>query len=103
MANQFERGTKVDKAEQTQLIRLSIDGINFLRTLHHSNPEFPSWKNRVTELLKQVYGEDSIEYRRFVNAPGKAFVVRTETGMTEEYLRKLDCYETALKSLVYEA
>jgi hypothetical protein len=58
---------------------------------------------RVTQLLKQAYGEDSPEYRRFVNAPGKSFIVRTETGMTEEYLRKLDCYETALKSLVYEA
>lgn len=98
-----KRGTKVDKAEQAQLIRLSIDGINFLRTLHYTNGEFPAWMKRVTELLKQAFGEDSAEYRRFVNAPGKAFIVRTETGMTEEYLRKLDCYETALKSLVYEA
>ncbi len=93
----------MDKAEQIQLIKISIDGINFLRTLHHTNGEFPAWKNRVTELLKQSYGEGSVEYKRFVNAPGKAFIVRTETGMTEEYLRKLDCYETALKSLVYEA
>jgi len=92
----------LDKAEQNQLIKLSIDGINFLRTLRYTNGEFPAWRNRVTELLKQAYGENSTEYRRFINAPGKSFIVRTETGMTEEYLRKLDCYETALKSLVVE-
>ncbi len=92
----------MDKKEQADLIKLSIDGINFLRTAHYSNAEFPIWKNRVTELLKKIYGEDSTEYRRFINAPGKAFIVRTETGMTEEYMRKLDCYETALNSLIYE-
>ena len=92
----------MDKKEQTDLIKLSIDGINFLRTLHYSNREFPSWRTRVTELLAKLYGEDTVEYRRFVNAPGKSFIVRTETAMTEEYLRKLECYESALKSLIYE-
>ena len=92
----------MDKKEQTDLIKLAIDGINFLRTLHYRNAEFPAWKNRVTELLEKAYGENSAEYRRFINAPGKSFIVRTETGMTEEYLRKLDCYEVALKSLIYE-
>jgi hypothetical protein len=92
----------MDKKEQTDLIRLSIDGINFLRTLHYSNHEFPSWRTRVTALLAKLYGEDSVEYRRFINAPGKAFIIRTENGMTEEYRRKLDCYETALKSLIDE-
>jgi hypothetical protein len=92
----------LDKEEQVKLIQMSIDGINYLRTLHFRNPEFTAWMNRVTELLEKAYGKDSIEYRRFVNAPGKSFIVRTDTGMTEEYLRKLDCYETALKSLIYE-
>ncbi len=92
----------MDKQELTSLIKLSIDGINFLRTLHYSNHEFPAWMNRVKELLIKAYGENSTEYKRFINSPGKSFIVRTETGMTEEYLRKLDCYETALKSLIYE-
>jgi hypothetical protein len=92
----------MDKQEQTDLIKLSIDGINFLRTLHYGNNEFPAWKNRVTELLIKIYGGDSVEYRRFINAPGKAFIFRTEKGMTEEYFRKLDCYESALKSLIDE-
>jgi hypothetical protein len=90
----------VDKTQQTELIKLSIDGINFLRTLHFGNGEFPAWKHRVTQLLQQAYGENSVEYRRFINAPGKSFIVRTETGQAEEYFRKLDCYESALKSLV---
>lgn len=92
----------MDKEEQVKLITMSIDGVNFLRTLNFRNTEFPAWMARVKELLQKAYGEDSMEYRRFMNAPGKSFIVRTDTGMTEEYLRKLDCYETALKSLIYE-
>jgi hypothetical protein len=92
----------LDKEEQVKLITMSIDGVNFLRTLNFRNTEFPAWMARVKELLQKAYGEDSMEYRRFMNAPGKSFIVRTDTGMTEEYLRKLDCYETALKSLIYE-
>jgi len=92
----------LDKEELKYLIKLSITGINVLRTMHYSNPEFKSWLNRVKELLVKAYGEDSAEYRHFINAPGKSFIVRTETGMTEEYLRKLDCYENALSSLINE-
>jgi hypothetical protein len=92
----------LDKKELTDLIRLSITGIDVLRTMHYSNPEFKSWMNRVKELLIKAYGENSTEYRHFINAPGKSFIVRTETGMTEEYLRKLDCYESALKSFIGE-
>jgi len=92
----------VDKKEQNDLIKLAIDGINFLRTQHFRNAEFPAWMQRVTQMLEQIYGKDSAEYKRFMNAPGKAFIVRTETGLTEEYLRKLDCYEMALKSLIVE-
>jgi hypothetical protein len=95
----LERGTELDKTEQTELIKLAIEGVNFLRTLHFGNAEFPAWRNRVMQLLKQAYGENSPEYRRFINAPGKAFIVRTETGQAEEYFRKLDCYESVLKSL----
>ena len=92
----------MDKQEQNDLLKLAIDGINFLRTQHFRNPEFPAWMGKVTQMLENIYGKDSVEYKRFINAPGKAFIVRTETGLTEEYLRKLDCYETALKSLIVE-
>jgi hypothetical protein len=84
------------------MIKLSITGIDILRTMHYSNPEFKAWMKRVKELLIKAYGEDSSEYRHFINAPGKSFIVHTETGMTEEYLRKLDCYESALNSLLIE-
>ncbi|OGO38424.1 MAG: hypothetical protein A2147_10850 [Chloroflexi bacterium RBG_16_57_8] len=92
----------MDKQEQVGIIKLSIDGINYLRTLPFHNGEFPAWRERVTQLMGKIYGKDSTEYRRFVNAPGKSFVIRTETGQIEEYHRKLDCYESALKSLIGE-
>jgi hypothetical protein len=90
----------MDEEQRVKLINISIDGINYLRTLRYHNTEFPAWLERVKELLEKVYGESSAEYRRFINAPGKSFIIRTEIGMTEEYRRKLDCYESALKSLV---
>ena len=92
----------MDKEEQVGVIRLSIDGINYLRTLPFHNREFPAWRERVTQLLEKIYGKDSAEQRRFVNAPGKAFVVRTEQGQRDEYHRKLDCYESVLKGLIGE-
>lgn len=90
----------MDNSEQTELLRLALDGINYLRTLKYHNGEFPAWRDRVVQLLEKMYGKDSAECRRFINAPGKAFLVRTETGQTQEYHRKLDCYEAALKSLI---
>jgi hypothetical protein len=93
------KGDTLDKQQQVELIRLSIDGIRYLRTLPFHNSEFPAWRERVVQLLDKLYGKESVEYRRFINAPGKSFVVRTQTGQIEEYHRKLDCYESALKTL----
>ena len=74
-----------------------------LRALQHGNGEFPSWKNRVLKVLGSAYGEDSAEVRRFVNAPGKAFIINTESGLRLEYLRQLESYEGVLQSLVGES
>lgn len=92
----------MDKEEQVKLIKLAIDSINFLRTQHYMNREFPAWRIRVGELLQKIYGDESREYRRFANAPGKSFVIRTETALKQEYQRKLDCYEAALETLIEE-
>ena len=90
----------MDKAKQVELLKQTLDEIPYLRALHFRNGEFTAWKNKVGKMLESDYGKESAEYRRFVNAPGKAFIVRTETGQEQEYHRCLDCYEEALKSLV---
>ena len=90
----------MDKAKQVELLKQALDEISHLRALHFRNGEFTVWKNKVCQILESDYGKESTECRRFVNAPGKAFIVRTETGQTQEYYRCLECYEEALKSLI---
>jgi hypothetical protein len=90
----------LDKAKQVELLTQALNEIPHLRVLHFRNGEFAVWKNKVCQILESDYGKESAEYRRFVDAPGKAFVVRTEMGQEQEYHRQLDCYEETLKSLI---
>ncbi len=90
----------MDKSKEMGLLKQALDEIPSLRTLYYSNGEFKEWKNKVCRLLESAYGQESVEYRRFVNAPGKAFIVRTEMGQEQEYNRQLDCYEEVMKSLI---
>lgn len=71
-----------------------------LRKLRYNNRQLEMWKEKVGRMIESVYGNGSAEYRRFMNAPGKAFVVRTEMGEQQEYHRQLDCYEEVLKALI---
>ena len=90
----------MDKAKQVEVVKQALEGIYHLRSLHYSTGEFSPWQNRVLQALDSAYGKDSAESRRFVNAPGKSFIVRTETGQRDDYDRRLDCYEEVLKSLL---
>ncbi len=90
----------MDKAKQVEQLKEAMEEIYHLRTLHYKNGEFAAWKDRVSKMLGAAYGNESTECHRFINAPGKAFIVRTETGQEQEYQRQLDCYEEAFKSLI---
>ncbi len=90
----------MDKAKQVELLKQTLYEIPHLRALHFKNGEFAVWKNKVCRMLESDYGKESAEYRRFLNAPGKTFIIRTELGQEQEYHRQLDCYEEALKSLM---
>lgn len=90
----------MDKAKQVELLKQALDEIPYLRALHFKNGEFAIWKNKVCQILESDYGKESAEYQRFVNAPGKAFIIRTELGQEQEYHRQLECYDEALRSLV---
>ena len=90
----------MDKAKQEELVKQALKEIPYLRGLHHSNGEFKKWKNNALRMLESAYGPESKEYRRFANATGTHFVVRTESGLEQDYLWQLECYEDALKSLV---
>lgn len=90
----------MDKEKQVEEIKQALDEILDLRRLHYKNGQVTAWQNKVCRMLEATYGKESAEYRRFVNAPGKAFIIRTELGQEQEYHRQLDCYEEVLKALI---
>ncbi len=90
----------MDKAQEIEMLKQALNGITNLRELQFGNRELPAWKDRVSRTLESIYGKESTQYKHFVNASGKAFIVRTAMGQDQEYHRQLDCYEEALKSLL---
>jgi len=90
----------MDKTEAIALFKQSSGKIPHLRNLYYRNDEFKSWKESVLRILEQIYGKDSPEYRRFLNAPGTSFSVGTESGREQAYQYQLDCYEEVLNGLV---
>ncbi len=85
--------------QRAQLVQ-ALDEVEGLRRLHYSNGELRSWTDKTKRMIGQIFGSEAVQVRRFDTAPGKAFIVRTETGLTDEYHRKLDCYESVLKDLI---
>jgi len=81
-------------------VKQALEQIPHMKSLPYRNGEYKAWIERVITSLRAEYGVESSEARRFMNAPGKAFVVGTETGREQEYQRQLDCYEEVLKSLL---
>ncbi|MBI4180418.1 MAG: hypothetical protein HY528_00625 [Chloroflexi bacterium] len=90
----------MDKEKPVAEIKQALDEILDLRRLNYKNSQLTAWLNKVSRTMEAAYGKDSAEYRRFVNAPGKAFIIRTELGQEQEYHRQLDSYEEVLKSLI---
>ena len=87
-------------SKRETLVKQALEQLRYLQTLPYRNNEFRPWVDKTTAALKAEYGAESIEVRRFVNAPGKAFVVGTETGREQEYQRQLENYEEVLRAMV---
>ena len=87
-------------SKRETMLKQALEQIRYLQTLPYRNNEFKAWLDRATAAMKAEYGAESGEVRRFVNAPGRAFVVGTETGKEQEYQRQLESYEDVLKSLL---
>ena len=86
--------------KRVTLVKQALEQIPHLQSLPYRNGEFKAWVDRVTASLKAEYGAESGEVRRFVNAPGRAFVIGTETGKEQEYQRQVESYEEVLKALL---
>ena len=87
-------------SKRETVLKQALEQVPHLQGLPYRNTEFKGWVERTTAALKTEYGAESGEVRRFVNAPGKAFVVGTETGKEQEYQRQVESYEEVLKALL---
>ena len=90
----------MDKGKAIELLKKEINKIPHLRRLRPDNQKFKLWHDKVYNILEIAFGKSSGEYERFVRAVGVIFIPDTETGWQKEYNRRLDAYETALKSIV---
>ncbi|MBI2852105.1 MAG: hypothetical protein HYX84_03255 [Chloroflexi bacterium] len=93
----------MEKAGIVSQLNQALSEVPELRRLSYSDGQFGRWKEMVLRTLEKAYGLDSPQYYRFVNAPGKSFVVNTELGLQQDYAFKLDCYESALQTLIQRA
>ena len=87
-------------SKRETMLKQALEQLRYLQTLPYRNTEYKGWLDRTTASMKTEYGEASGEVRRFVNAPGRAFVVGTETGKAQEYQRQLESYEEVLNALL---
>lgn len=92
----------IDKGKAIALLREAEGEIPHLRTLHLGNQEFNLWFYKVLDILEVASGRNSPEYVRFARAMTVSFPTYTEAEQQKEYNRRLDEYETALKSIIHK-
>ena len=90
----------MDVNKAVQLLKKALDDMNHLRTLHLGDQQFELWHNKVLDILEVAFGRNSSEYVRFTRAVSVLFPTYTKADQQKEYNRRLDEYETALKSIL---
>jgi len=90
----------VDVIEAIRLLKEALSEMANLRTLSPGNQEFELWRTKVSDILEVTFGKDSTEYSRFIRALRVSFPAFGKATRQEEYNRRLDEYETALKSII---
>lgn len=78
-----------------ELLKNALNEVPHLRELPCDNDDYPLWRDKVIDILKAAFSQDSDEYKRFV-------YVTSWGGLRCEdfYLHNLRQYEMALKSII---
>jgi uncharacterized protein (TIGR02391 family) len=89
----------MDKSKAIELLKEALAEIPHLRELHYDNQEFELWYDKVQNVTKAAL--DSDDARRFASyGPIHLRGMFSENVYQEDYLKKLEDYETALKSII---
>lgn len=94
-----------DKAATAAAIQQAVQQAPALRNLPRGRlaPEFVEWHGRVTDLLKQAFGEDSPQYQRWVRQSYQPpHLAATPSEFKVYYVRGLDGATRHLNSILAE-
>ncbi len=89
----------MDKKKARELLKQALNEIPRLKGLHCKNPEFYPWDQRVKEILRETFGNNSNEYARY-NGIILLKRVHTEEDKQRAYIDCLNQREVALKSII---
>ena len=87
----------MNKKEAIHFLKEALSEIPTLAKLHYDNQEYPLWRNQITDILEEVFGRDSTEYKRF----SEAFIrVRISGEQQRLYKEELELRNTAILSII---
>jgi len=91
----------MDKYKALELLKQALTEIPHLRELHYDNQEFKLWRDKVQNIIKAALDSDDHKDFDFVQAryfPDELGI--DHLSLEENYLPKLNDYETAIKSII---
>jgi hypothetical protein len=90
----------MDRKEAIAALNRLLNQIPELRQLEHGNENYNLWHYEVCDTLENLFGRDSVEYKRFTVKWRSWDRNASEAEKQKRYLKKLDEHETDLKSII---
>jgi uncharacterized protein (TIGR02391 family) len=89
----------MDRDKALELLKQALTEIPHLRELHYDNQECKLWHDKVRNIIKAALNSEDV--KRFASyRPIHLRGMFSENVYQEDYLKKLEDYETALKSII---
>jgi len=90
----------MDKKEAIEALNRLLDQVPGLRKFKNFNEKYNSWHYDACDTLENLFGRDSVEFRRFAYKLQSWDRNASEAEKKKRYLDKLNEHETDLKSIV---
>ena len=93
----------MNKKGAIKFLTAKLRELRNLETLPYNNNDYPLWREVIAGVLREVFGDDSTEYFRFVKAYQR--VSYKGENKQQKYLKELEAYKAAIKLIIgtYEA
>lgn len=95
-----ESKREMGNREVIEALNRLLDQIPELRQLEYGNERYDLWHYEVCDTLENLFGINSVEYRRFTYKWQSWDRNASEAEKKERYLKKLDKHETDLRSII---